>query len=154
MFFVPKPETTAKRMCTDYWHLNKKTIKNNYPLPLISEMIDKIRDAKVFMKLDPLWGFNNVRIKEGDEWKAAFTCHEGAFEPLVMYFGLTNSPSTLQTIMNALTWVHVSWYIWTISLFIRKPKTDMMRLFSKYWKYFGRMTCLSKQRSASLKSEL
>ena len=52
MFFVLKLETTAKRMCTDYWHLNKKTIKNNYPLLLISEMIDKIRDAKVFTKLD------------------------------------------------------------------------------------------------------
>ena len=52
MFFVPKPETTAKHMCTDYRRLNKKTIKNNYPLLLISEMIDKIRDAKVFTKLD------------------------------------------------------------------------------------------------------
>ena len=52
MFFVPKPETTAKHMCTDYRHLNKKTIKNNYPLPLISEMIDRIGDAKVFTKLD------------------------------------------------------------------------------------------------------
>ena len=60
MFFVPKPETTTKHMCTDYWHLNKKTIKNNYPLLLISEMIDKIGDAKVFMKLDLQWGFNNV----------------------------------------------------------------------------------------------
>ena len=69
---------------------------------LISEMIDRIGDAKVFTKLDLQWGFNNVRIKEGDEWKAAFTCHEGLFEPLVMYFGLTNSPSTLQTMMNAL----------------------------------------------------
>ena len=65
-------------------------------------MIDRIGDAKVFTKLDLRWGFNNVWIKEGDEWKAAFTCHEGAFEPLVMYFGLTNSPSTLQTMMNAL----------------------------------------------------
>ena len=102
MLFVPKLETTAKHMCTDDWHLNKKTIKNNYPLPLISKMIDRIGDAKVFTKLDLQWGFNNVRIKEGDEWKAAFTCHEGAFEPLVMYFGLTNSPSTLQTMMNAL----------------------------------------------------
>ena len=52
MFFVLKPETTAKHMCTNYQCLNKKTIKNNYPLPLISEMIDKIRDAKVFTKLD------------------------------------------------------------------------------------------------------
>ena len=52
MFFVPKLETTAKCMCTDYRCLNKKTIKNNYPLSHISEMIDKIRDAKVFTKLD------------------------------------------------------------------------------------------------------
>ena len=89
-------------MCTNYWHVNKKTIKNNYPLPLISKMIDRIRDSKVFTKLDLQWGFNNVWIKEGDKWKAAFTCYEGAFEPLVMYFGLTNSPSTLQTMMNAL----------------------------------------------------
>ena len=89
-------------MCTDYQHLNKKTIKNNYPLPLISKMIDRIRDAKVFTKLDLQWGFNNVWIKEGNEWKAAFTCHEEVFKPLVMYFGLTNSPSTLQTMMNAL----------------------------------------------------
>ena len=96
MFFVLKLETTAKRMCTDYWHLNKKTIKNNYPLLLISEMIDKIGDAKVFMKLDLRWGFNNVWIKEGDKWKAAFICYEGAFEPLVMYFRPTNSLSTLQ----------------------------------------------------------
>ena len=67
MFFVPKLETTAKRMCTDYQCLNKKTIKNNYPLPLISEIIGKIGDAKVFMKLDLQWGFNNVQIKEGEE---------------------------------------------------------------------------------------
>ena len=102
MFFVPKLETTAKCMCTDYQCLNKKIIKNTHPLPLTPKMIDKIRNAKVFTKLDLQWGFNNVWIKEGDEWKAAFTCHEGAFEPLVMYFGLTNSPSTLQTMMNAL----------------------------------------------------
>ena len=79
IFFVPKLETTEKHMCTDYWHFNKKTIKNNYPLPLISKMIDRIGDAKVFMKLDLQWGFNNIWIKEGDKWNAAFTCHEGVF---------------------------------------------------------------------------
>ena len=72
-----------KWMCMDYHTLNKKTLKNNYPLPLISDMIDRIGNAKVFMRLDLHWGFNSVQIKKGDEWKAAFTCHEGAFEPLV-----------------------------------------------------------------------
>ncbi|EEB91413.1 hypothetical protein MPER_10227, partial [Moniliophthora perniciosa FA553] len=56
--------------------------------------------AKYFTKLDVQWGFNNIRIKEGDEWKAAFRTNRGLFEPLVMYFGLTNSPATFQTMMN------------------------------------------------------
>ena len=77
-------------------------IKNNYPLPLILELINWVSKAKVFTKMDLRCGYNNVRIKEGDEWKAAFVCHRGAFEPLVMYFGLTNSPATFQTMMNAL----------------------------------------------------
>ena len=56
----------------------------------------------MFTKLDLRWGYNNIRIKEGDEWKAAFTMHIGAYEPTVMYFGLTNSPTTFQTMMNNL----------------------------------------------------
>ena len=50
--------------------------------------------------MDIRWGYNNVHIKEEDEWKAAFSCHEGSFEPLVMFFGLTNSPATFQAMMN------------------------------------------------------
>jgi Reverse transcriptase (RNA-dependent DNA polymerase) len=87
-------------MCTNYHYLNKQTVKNAYPLPLISETINKGGKAKVFMKLDLHWGYNNVWIKEGDEWKVAFaTCH-GSFEPLVMFFRMTNSPSTFQNMMN------------------------------------------------------
>ena len=64
--------------------MNSWTVKNNYSLPLISDLIDSIR-KKVFMKMDLRWGYNNVRIKEGDEWKAAFTTPEGSFEPTVMF---------------------------------------------------------------------
>ncbi len=71
------------------------TIKNRYPLPLISELMDKLRGAKYFSKLNVRWGYNNVRIKSGDEWKAAFRTNWGLFEPTVMFFGLTNSPTTL-----------------------------------------------------------
>jgi RNase H-like domain found in reverse transcriptase/Reverse transcriptase (RNA-dependent DNA polymerase) len=71
-----------------------------YRLPLISEIIDKIGKAKVFTKLDLRWGYNNVRIKEGDEWKAAFATCRGSFELLVMFFGMTNSPPTFQNMMN------------------------------------------------------
>ena len=56
----------------------------------------------MFTKMDLRWGYNNVRIKEGDEWKAAFTMPEGSFKPTVMFFGLTNSPATFQAMMNEL----------------------------------------------------
>jgi len=77
-------------------------IKNRYPLPLIADILDGVGKRKVFTKLDLRWGYNNVRIKEGDEWKAAFTIHIGAYEHTVMYFGLTNSPATFQMMMNDL----------------------------------------------------
>jgi len=64
--------------------------------------LDGVGRKKVFTKFDLRWGYNNVRIKEGDEWKTAFTTHIGAYEPTVMYFGLTNSPVTFQMIMNNL----------------------------------------------------
>jgi len=100
VFFVPNKDG-KKRMVQDYRYLNSWTIKNNYPLPLISDLIDSIR-KKVFTKMDLRWGYNNVRIKKGDEWKAAFSTPEGLFEPTVMFFGLTNSPATFQAIMNDL----------------------------------------------------
>jgi len=100
VFFVPK-KGGKKRMVQDYQYLNSWTIKNNYPLPLISDLINSIR-KKVFTKMDLRWGYNNVRIKEGDEWKAAFSMPKGSFEPTVIFFGLTNSPATFQTMMNDL----------------------------------------------------
>ena len=84
----------------DYRALNAMTVKNKYPLPLISELIEKLCGAKYFTKLDIRWGFQNVWMKEGDKWKAAFCMNCGLFEPLVMFFGLTNSPTTFQTMMN------------------------------------------------------
>ena len=101
VFFVGKKDG-KKRMVQDYRYLNEWTVKNNYPLPLISDVLENIGTKKVFTKMDLRWGYNNVRIKEGDEWKAAFTTPEGSFEPTVMFFGLTNSPATFQAMMNEL----------------------------------------------------
>jgi len=83
-----------RRMIMDYRKLNRQTIKNNYPLSLIMDLVNTIRSKRVFTKIDLWWGYNNVRIKEGDEWKAAFTIHIGLFEPVAMFFGMTNSPAT------------------------------------------------------------
>jgi len=87
-------------MVQDYQYLNKWTVKNNYPLPLISQLVDKLKGCKLFMKMDLHWGYNNVQIREGNKWKAAFVMHKGAFEPIVMYFSLCNSPATFQKMMN------------------------------------------------------
>jgi hypothetical protein len=99
VFFIKKKD---KKLCfvQDYRALNKITRKNRYPLPLIDDLIHRFKGVRYFTKLDVCWGYNNVRIKEGDEWKAAFRTNRGLFEPLVMYFGLTNSPATFQTMMN------------------------------------------------------
>ena len=101
VFFVLKKDG-KKRMVQDYRYLNSWTIKNNYPLPLISDLIDSIGKKKVFTKIDLRWGYNNVRIKEEDEWKAVFSMPERSFKPIVMFFGLTNSPATFQAMMNDL----------------------------------------------------
>ena len=93
VFFVGKKDG-KNRMVQDYRYLNEWTVKNNYLLPLISNVLENIGTKKLFTNMDLRWGYNNVRIKEGDEWKAVFTTPEGLFEPTVMFFGLTNSPAT------------------------------------------------------------
>ena len=87
-------------MVIDYCNLNNQTVKNNYPLPLITELINNMGSKKVFTKMDLRWGFNNIRIKEEDEWKGAFTTHIGSFKPMVMFFRMTNLPATFQAMMN------------------------------------------------------
>jgi len=89
VFFVEK-KNGKKRMVQDYHYLNKWTIKNNYPLPLILDIIKNINTKKVFIKLDLHWRYNHVQIKEEDEWKVVFVTLEELFEPTVMFFRLTN----------------------------------------------------------------
>jgi len=99
VMFVLKKDG-KRRIVQDYRYVNKFTVKNSYPLPLISDLVDNMGTKRVFTKMDLRWGYNNVRIKKGDKWKAAFTMHIGSFEPVVMFFGLTNLPATFQTMMN------------------------------------------------------
>ena len=80
--------------------MNQYTIRNKYPLPLIPELISQVKEANLFSKFDIRWGYNNVRIKEGDQHKAVFKTKYGLYEPNVMFFGLTNSPATFQAMMD------------------------------------------------------
>jgi len=79
-FYIPKKDKSL-RLVQDYRKLNQVMIKDKIPLPLIGEVIDKLKEVKYFNKLDLIWGYNNVQIKEGDEWKAAFLTNKGLFEP-------------------------------------------------------------------------
>jgi len=99
ILFVPKPDGKL-RLCVDYRNLNKLTILNKYPLPLMGELKDQVAGAKIFNKLDLKDGYHLLRIREGDEWKTAFRTRYGHFEYKVMPFGLVNAAATFQAMMN------------------------------------------------------
>jgi hypothetical protein len=94
-FFVSK-KNGKFQPCQDYRYLNNWMVKNSYPLPLVLEIMDKLKGTKYFTKLDICWDYNNVQIRKGDKWKAAFKTNKGLFKPTVMFFGMCNSPATFQ----------------------------------------------------------
>jgi len=110
ILYVPKKDG-GLRPCVDYRHLNSITIKDRHPLPLISEIQDRIRGANWFTKLDIADAYNQIRIKEGDEWKTAFRTKYGHFEYLVMPFGLTNAPATFQRFINEILGEHLDVFV-------------------------------------------
>ncbi|PNH26348.1 hypothetical protein BJF96_g10337 [Verticillium dahliae] len=99
ILFVPK-KNGKERLCVDYRQLNDITIKNCYPLPLISELRDALAGSNWFTALDLKGAYNLIRIKDGEEWKTAFRTRRGHYEYLVMPFGLTNAPATFQNMIN------------------------------------------------------
>jgi hypothetical protein len=124
-FFVGKKDRKL-RPCQDYRYFNSRIVKYTYPLPLISEMIDWVKEWTHFTKLDLCSGYNNVRIKEGDQWKAAFKTNRGLFELAVMFFGLCNSLATFQLIMNDIfcDYIHESWlHIYIDNLLLCRQST-------------------------------
>jgi hypothetical protein len=100
VFFIKKKDGKL-RLVQDYRRLNKITIKNRYPLPLAADIVNRLTGAQLFTKFDVRWGYHNIRIKSGDEWKAAIITNRMEVEPTVMGFGMTNSPATFQSLMNS-----------------------------------------------------
>ncbi len=99
-FFFVKKKDGGLRPCIDYRSLNDITIKFRYPLPLVPSALEQLRSARYFTKLDLRSAYNLIRIREGDEWKTAFSTTSGHYEYLVMPFGLSNSPSVFQAYIN------------------------------------------------------
>jgi reverse transcriptase-like protein/integrase-like protein len=107
-FFLIQKKDGKFRPVQDYYNLNKWTIPNRYPLPLINDLIYDLAGYYLFSKFNVWWGYNNIHIKKGDKWKAAFNTSEGLFELTVMFFGLTNSPTTFQTMMDDIFWDEIT----------------------------------------------
>jgi ribonuclease HI len=99
VLFVEKKDGT-KRMCIDYHTLNSMTIKNKYPLPRIEDLLDRLKKAKFFSKIDIRSGYHQMKIREQDIPKTAFTTRYGLYEFVVVSFGLTNAPAYFMNLMN------------------------------------------------------
>uniref|UniRef100_A0A0W0GD70 Putative reverse transcriptase-rnase h-integrase n=1 Tax=Moniliophthora roreri TaxID=221103 RepID=A0A0W0GD70_MONRR len=149
---ITASQELAHQQQQDYRELNKGTVKNTYPLPLISELLDKLKGANIFMKLDLRNGYNNIRIKNGDQWKAAFKMNQGLFEPTVMFFRLSNLATTSQAFMNDILsdFIDEGWcviYIDDILLFLKNQKEHqerterLMRQIRKHDLYFKSKKC-------------
>jgi len=99
-FFFVKKHDGSLRPVMDYRALNEITVKNRYPISRIADLIELLSHASIFTKIDLRWGYNNVCIREEDEWKMAFITRRGLFEATMMYFGFSNAPATFQSMMN------------------------------------------------------
>lgn len=106
-----KKQDGSMRMCVDYRALNKVTVKNKYPIPLVADLFDQLSKATYFTKLDLRSGYWQVRIAEGDEGKTTCVTRYGSYEFLVMPFGLTNAPATFCNLMNDVFYEYIDRFV-------------------------------------------
>ncbi len=157
-FFVKKKDGKL-RPVQDYWPINKWTRHNQNVSPLIPQVINRLRGCTLFTKVDIQWGYNNIRIKEGDKWKAAFLMPKGLFEPTIMFFRLTNSPATFQMMMNTIfcTEVAQGWlsiYMDNIAIHTKcKANKTKEQHLERHWLYTHHMLHKLEQNDLYLKSE-
>ena len=149
ILFVPKPDGRL-RLVVDYRGLNKVTIHNKYPIPMMAELKDRVKNAQIFTKLNLKDGFHLIRIRKGDEWKTAFRTRYGLSEYKVMPFGLVNAPTTFQTMMDEILREFlddgVFVYIDDILIYSNDPKdhTTLVRKVLQWLRDFQMATSVEK----------
>ena len=131
ILFVKKKDG-GLRMCIDFRALNKATIRNNYPLPRIDDLLDQLHGSTVFSCLDLQQAYHQIRLRDEDVQKTAFTTPEGLFEYKVLCFGLTNAPATFQALMNDVLHEHIGKYCLVylddILIYSRSPEEHLEHL--------------------------
>ena len=147
--FVPKKDGSL-RFCIDYRWLNRKMVKNKYPLPLPEELFDRLGSVKVFSKINLLLGYWQMSVKPKDVHKTMFKMRWGLHKFLVMPFGVTNAPAQFMNMMNDLLGEYLDKLVLVFLdyvLICSATHITMLNTSGKFWEISGNISCMQRHQN-------